>query len=229
MSSTTTNLGLTKPASGESYSLDVVNGNTQKIDDFAGGVNTNLAKLNTAATYASNQNLNNYTTTGSYHVGTDTSSSPTGATIYGILVVYSAHDTIVQIFIRTDNTIFTRAKANASSSWSSWKPITGWTDITTQFTVNTTYCSDFHAYTDGHQVYFSCYAKTGTPDQTNLVTNIASAYRPKVACTASAFWMNWTDSGKSIVAYVMTSAIQIRTVGDLEGSGGVLVSGSYPI
>lgn len=36
MASTTTNLGLTKPASGEAYSIDVVNGNTQKIDDFAG-------------------------------------------------------------------------------------------------------------------------------------------------------------------------------------------------
>jgi len=28
---------------------------------------------------------------------------------------------------------------------------------------------------------------------------------------------------------VMTSAIQLRTVGDIAGSGGVLVSGIYPI
>lgn len=121
MASTTTNLALTKPASGEGYSIDVFNQNFQKIDDFAGGVNTNLAKLNTAAAYANNQNLNNYTTTGSYHVGTDTSSSPTGSTIYGVLVVYSAHDTIVQIFIQTNNKIYTRVKASASSNWSSWE------------------------------------------------------------------------------------------------------------
>lgn len=124
MATTTNNLNLTKPASGESYNLDVVNQNTQKIDDFAGVVNTNLSKLNTAAAYASNQNLDNYTTTGSYHVGTDTSSSPTGAVIYGILVVYSAHDTIAQTFIRIDNMVYTRVKANASSSWSGWQDIT---------------------------------------------------------------------------------------------------------
>ena len=38
MASTTTNLGLTKPASGEAYNLDVFNQNFQKIDDFAGHV-----------------------------------------------------------------------------------------------------------------------------------------------------------------------------------------------
>lgn len=48
MASTTSNIGLTKPASGESYSLDVWSNNMQKIDDsdiaaaFAGG-QTNLS------------------------------------------------------------------------------------------------------------------------------------------------------------------------------------------
>lgn len=35
MASTTSALALTKPANGENYSLDVWNGNMQKIDDFA--------------------------------------------------------------------------------------------------------------------------------------------------------------------------------------------------
>lgn len=74
-------------------------------------------------------------------------------------------------------------------------------------------------------------AKAGTPDQTNIVTNIPAAYRAlgSLQVALNTFWMNWTDSGKSVCAYVMTSAIQVRTVGNIEGSSGVIVSGSYPI
>lgn len=106
-----------------------------------------------------------------------------------------------------------------------------WMDISSAFTVNGTYCTDFKAYTDGHQVYVKMIAKAGTPDQTNLITNIQAGYRAidGIPVALSVFWMNWTDSGKSIAAYVMTSAIQIRTVGDIAGSGGILVSGIYPI
>lgn len=106
-----------------------------------------------------------------------------------------------------------------------------WMDISSAFTVNSTYCTDFKAYTDGHQVYVKMVAKAGTPDQTNLITNIQAGYRAidGIPVALSVFWMNWTDSGKSIAAYVMTSAIQLRTVGDVAGSGGVLVSGIYPI
>lgn len=106
-----------------------------------------------------------------------------------------------------------------------------WRDISSEFTVNGTYCSEFKAYTDGHMVYLRMIAKAGTSDQTNLVTNIPSAYRAlgNIQMALNTFWMNWTDGGKSVCAYVMTSAIQLRTVGDIAGSGGVLVSGCYPI
>lgn len=110
-------------------------------------------------------------------------------------------------------------------------PSEEWTEITSEFTIDATYCKDFKAYSDGHLVYVTMVAKAGASDQTNLVTNIPSAYRAKgaIQVALSTFWMNWTDSGKSVAAYVMTSAIQIRTVGDIAGSGGILVSGIYPI
>lgn len=106
-----------------------------------------------------------------------------------------------------------------------------WMDISSAFTVDATYCADFKAYTDGHQVYVKMIAKAGTPDQTNLVTNIPSQYRviSTMPVALSTFWMNWQDGSKGVAAYVMTSAIQVRTSGDIAGSGGVLVSGIYPI
>ena len=110
-------------------------------------------------------------------------------------------------------------------------PSEKWTEITSEFTIDATYCKDFKAYSDGHLVHVTMVAKAGTSDQTNLVTNIPSEYRAKgaIQVALSTFWMNWTDSGKSVAAYVMTSAIQIRTVSDIAGSGGILVSGIYPI
>ena len=105
----------------------------------------------------------------------------------------------------------------------------GVVDISSHFTVNSAYCDTFKAYLYGKVVFVSMYAKTGTPDQANIVTNITSGYRPKSVCALSTFWMNWVDAPKYTAAYVMTSAIQFRTSGDVEGSGGVLVSGCYMI
>ncbi len=67
MSSTTTNLGLTKPASSDNVSLSVINGNYDIIDTFAGGVPTIVA--NPTGTF---QNDLNTITIGanSYNVGT---------------------------------------------------------------------------------------------------------------------------------------------------------------
>ena len=105
----------------------------------------------------------------------------------------------------------------------------GLTDVTSHFTVNGTYCEGFHAYKIGRLIFVTMKAKAGTPDQANLITNISTGYRPIGDTALSTFWMNWTDAQKHTAAYVMTSAIQLRTVGDLEGSGGVLVSGCYMI
>lgn len=44
MASTTSNIGLTKPAAGEGYSLDVWNGNMDKIDAKTGVVQTDTNK-----------------------------------------------------------------------------------------------------------------------------------------------------------------------------------------
>ena len=105
----------------------------------------------------------------------------------------------------------------------------GLVDISSYFTVNSTYCDSFKAFKYGKVVFVSMYAKAGTTDQTNLVTNIQTQYRPKTNCALSTFWMNWTDAQKFTCAYVMTSAIQLRTVGTIEGSSGVIVSGCYMI
>lgn len=48
MASTTSKLGLTKPASGEAYSIDVVNQNMQKIDDFAADLTRKTTHRGTA-------------------------------------------------------------------------------------------------------------------------------------------------------------------------------------
>ena len=105
----------------------------------------------------------------------------------------------------------------------------GRTDISSSFAVNDTYCEGFKAYKMGRLVFVRMVVKAGTVDQTNIVTGIASEYRPIETATLSTFWMNWTDAGKKTAAYVMTSAIQIRCEGQIEGSGGVLVSGCYMI
>ena len=103
----------------------------------------------------------------------------------------------------------------------------GLTDISSAFAVNDTYCEGFKAYKIGRLVFVRMVVKAGTVDQTNVVTNIASGYRPIETATLSTFWMNWTDAEKRVAAYVMTSAIQIRCVGQIEGTGGVLISGCY--
>lgn len=54
--SQTTNLNLTKPALSDAFKLDDWNGNTQKIDDWAGTVIAELAALNQRVTALEPQN-----------------------------------------------------------------------------------------------------------------------------------------------------------------------------
>lgn len=236
MASTTSKLGLTKPASGEAYSLDVVNTNMQKIDDFAGSIiNENKGSIASESALSALldtilQGLpNNYQKT--FQISMSDNFSPFAAATYVCTLYKFGNDTTyAHAIIRRADAPYVFSASRNPNGWSYEKlQAQTWIDISSQFTVNSTYCQNFKAYTDRHQVFFSCYAKAGTADQTNLVTNIPVGYRPLAPCAASTFWMNWGDSQKGIAAYVITSAIQIRTVGDLEGSGGVLVSGSYPI
>lgn len=236
MASTTSKLGLTKPASGEGYSLDVFNQNFQKIDDFAGSI-INESKGSISSESALSALLdtiiqglpNNYQKT--FQIAMSANFSPFVAATYVCTLYKFGNDTTyAHAIIRRADAPYVFSASRNPNGWSYERlQAQTWIDISSQFTINSTYCSDFRAYTDRHQVYFSCYAKAGTPDQTNLVTNISTGYRPLAPCAASTFWMNWTDAGKSIAAYVMTSAIQIRTESELAGSGGVLVSGMYPI
>lgn len=106
----------------------------------------------------------------------------------------------------------------------------GLEDISSHFTINATYCEAFKAYRMGHFVFVKMLAKKGTPDQTNVVTNISAGYRPLHVAALSTFWMNWGDASKTVAAYVMTSAIQVRTAGGaIEGDNGVQISGCYVI
>lgn len=63
MASTTTNMGLTKPASGEAYSIDVFNGNFDKIDE-----RHMAAAISAGATNLSGETLYNCTGTIASHI-----------------------------------------------------------------------------------------------------------------------------------------------------------------
>lgn len=233
MSSSTTNLGLTKLAGTENFSnANALNGNWDKIDAFANTVNPSKT---------TNLNGNNVTSDstllslpyGLYMV----SGTPASAYIphaYGTLIKLKTGGTygcVIEITADAVARVFVRHFTN--SGWhGGWQQLGygTWTDISSSFTINSTYCEYLEAYTDGHIVYVSMTAKTGTPDQTNLVTNIATAYRPKVNYSnLPCFFMNGIDSGKGLCATVLTNAIQLRASGAVEGVSGVKISGCYAI
>ena len=83
-------------------------------------LNSNIGKLDASSAYAGNQNPDNYTVTGAYHIGLASGSSPTGTAIYGILIVWAHSGTIAQIFIRNTGRTYIRAKADTGSAWIAW-------------------------------------------------------------------------------------------------------------
>lgn len=108
----------------------------------------------------------------------------------------------------------------------------GLIDISSSFTVNSTYVSAFRAYTDGKFVYVKFTSK-GAPDQTNVITNIAEKYRPPSTTDSyyplSCFFMNATDFTRDTNVAVISNRIQLRCSTASQGSGGIIIGGSYPI
>lgn len=133
---TTTNLGLRMPELEEQYKLADWNYNTEKIDEFAGQVNTALSqKLSNADVYRGSKidddtDLDTLTTAGTYYCD-DAASAATltncpVATSPFILRVFSAGagERFTVLYDTSDaGTIYTRAYA--SSTWGSWYAYSG--------------------------------------------------------------------------------------------------------
>lgn len=103
--------------------LAFVKGLFAKTESDISTLSNKIAKLDTSTAYAGSQDVDTYTTTGSYHIGATADSSPTGAVSYGILVVFSHSGTIAQVFFSTTNYAYFRVKANSTTAWSSWRAI----------------------------------------------------------------------------------------------------------
>ena len=120
MSQNTDNLALTKLTTGENFINSVLNANWDKLDQFAGTVNS---KINT--TNAQDMtNLNNVVNTGNYSYdklsSAMTNAPSTGTYFSGTLVVkYCQTNKVMQAFVSSDGKIFTRHLWNGT--WGSWQ------------------------------------------------------------------------------------------------------------
>jgi len=125
MSTSTSHYNLTKPANGENYSLDVWNGNMDKID---AGI---WAGLRYRGTLSSSNDLNNITTDGLYYIqSTAPSNSPSGQTvIWSIFLQFSPSSTMVHQFIfrPAGGKFFMRERSGPQSAWLDWMMFTGTT------------------------------------------------------------------------------------------------------
>ena len=118
MATTTTNLGLTKPAGSEHLSLVTINGNYDIIDAFAGLVKGSLLNI---PTYGYDCDDIDHTCT--VYVTGDATNSP-GAWSLMTTIVYDASDAVVQYaFSVPDRTMKMRSKSGSPATWSAWKPI----------------------------------------------------------------------------------------------------------
>lgn len=100
-------------------------------------------------------------------------------------------------------------------------------DVTSQFTT-TNALSSFSAYANPYYIQVKGVIKTGTTDQTFLVNNIPTEYRPTVgSIVLPTFWLNGTDAGKGICVYCASESLQVRCSSAIAGSSGVLFSGMW--
>ena len=86
-------------------------------------LNDKVKLLNGETAYTTGIDPDNYTTAGTYHVSIPAADSPTGAIAYGMLIVYSHASTYEQMFITTDNNVYTRVQNN-NNAWTSWMLLT---------------------------------------------------------------------------------------------------------
>ena len=244
MSQNTDNLELTKQDANENFSRSILNANWDKVDAFAGLALGKMFLMGSAQSVSTATNFNNLTDIKNYVITGNAVASASDncpSSSAGKLCTWTIDgnsfnrawayggqiyvDIVGRVFMRTLST-----NGSAEKTFGTWKFINGWIDISSEFTINSTYCEGLAAYTDGHLVYVGMTAKAGTPDQTNLVTNIANAYRPKFSYSNLAtFCMNGIDLNKGTCATAMGSTIQLRTNATLEGSSGVKISGCYAI
>lgn len=112
MATTTTNLGLTKPAGSEHLSLNVLNGNWDLIDAFAGDA---LKVIGTNKQWIMNDNLDNYTDTGIYYFGTGNTNCPYAWGTLFVLAGISGEITHIYCENARIHTRFLR-----SNTWSDW-------------------------------------------------------------------------------------------------------------
>jgi len=126
----TTNLDLVKPAGTDYALVSVINGNSDKIDAFAGTTNTAIENLeNITWEYLANgTDFNNVTTPGSYYFYTN-QNQPVGGTTsasWGVIVFANPQGTIVkQIAYEMGNgndVVYQRRfSSNAWTDWDSLK------------------------------------------------------------------------------------------------------------
>ena len=106
------------------------------------------------------------------------------------------------------------------------------TDVTSQFTVNSTYVSYFKAYANATTVYVNGIIKAGTSDQNILVSAITASYRPKSVTYVAMpiLYLNIGDATQNVVPYYVATGngqIQVRCTSAIAGSSGVAFSGSW--
>lgn len=121
MSSTTTNLGLVKMASGETIGQwsDANNGsggNLDKIDTAVGNLNSQIDPIFGTRNWVTSANLDDYTETGIYMIGATPTNAPSD---WGTLQVWAPTSSlVVQTYYRS-GAIWTR-EYRSSDGWYDW-------------------------------------------------------------------------------------------------------------
>jgi hypothetical protein len=147
MATTTTNIGLTKPATSESASILVINDNMDTIDTKMGAVgNTSLQSqvttLDGKVTPKGTANLNTATEAGKYYYASGTTNSPNANYSGSVNVIPASSDIIYQFAIDTTSNAYTRVYKN--SAWTSWNQLALDSKVNNRMTryINTSINSD---------------------------------------------------------------------------------------
>ena len=106
---------------------------------------------------------------------------------------------------------------------------TAFKNISSLFTYNENYVSSIVAYANNNIVYCRIMCKPGVPDQANIAS-VPASYKPLLRTSFSTFAMNGSDldSGFCGLIYENSQSIQVRMGKVTTGSGGVLISASWP-
>lgn len=117
MSTTTTNLGLTKPDETEYADVDVLNDNADIIDQAVGELQDSVARTRGTATDA-----NDCTELGVYDIRASCSNVPSGVTWTTLLVLQDGVNLRQAIFQPT--ALYWRVRGSGNA-WSAWQKVSG--------------------------------------------------------------------------------------------------------